>query len=323
MGNNRHIPGTAKPTGDASVDERLRMSWSSMMALATAPYDGGPSKASLREARGGNYTFANPGAADEYYGCNNYSDALALARNGWGEGRDVLKMRLIKARAAIATPNRRRASNSVVGGTVRVASALSGDPKSFRRRHPVPDPKRVVNIVVNRWASCAYTTSELANLGAGILALTDALTLANISVGLHCSVSCCSQGHTNNRGDGPVCSASTRYSAIVEIKRPDQTMDLGRLAFALAHPGFLRRIGWRMLEVSKGRLDLHCYGSPCEATTEELPSGTDSLYIPSPNGVADLLGGSWTNREIFATPESAATALKRWAFDRLGMKTND
>jgi hypothetical protein len=97
-----------------------------------------------------------------------------------------------------------------------------------------PVPKPIVRIVVNVTATCNVPTAQIVNRGAAILSLIDRVQATGQRVELVAEFHC--------------TSGSDTFAFSVTVKRPEEPVDLDRIAYAIAHPSMLRRSLFRVME---------------------------------------------------------------------------
>ena len=95
--------------------------------------------------------------------------------------------------------------------------------------------KPIVRIAVNIVCSGWVEPQDIINRGAAIVALIDKVQSEGQRVEL---VAFC---HIEGRGND-------RFIISVTVKRPEEPVDMDRIAFALAHPSMLRRCAFRVVE---------------------------------------------------------------------------
>lgn len=95
--------------------------------------------------------------------------------------------------------------------------------------------KPIVRIAVNVVCSAFVEPQDIINRGAAVVALIDKIQSEGQRVEL--IAFCHIEGYRNDR-----------YLMSVTVKRPEEPIDMDRVAFALAHPSMLRRCFFRAIE---------------------------------------------------------------------------
>jgi len=195
-------------------------------------------------------------------------EAVAIGVTGgrWIEGARELQSVDIQAQTAkIAAAISPELVHDVTGGMIDIPEYLAGQsPECFLR----VDEDEMTAKPVLRIATCVMpcyriTATAFMNHGRAILALCDALEMLGYAVELI--------GSDNHVSENNV------YTHEITVKSAGQQWDAASAAFALAHPAFGRRIGFRALEFSEGSaLTLAGYGRG----SKDNPSDDYDVYFP-------------------------------------------
>jgi len=193
-----------------------------------------------------------------------WDGANELANRGWSDG--LAKM--ARARDLVDMPDQSdrsiqaQAFYSDEGDEVDIDRYLDGEPECMIQFTPeiTPSYGRVAKIIVNLAASCSVSAATQYHRGAAACILIDALESAGVRCEVWCLPFCGRNGHD-------------RFVSKILVKRPDQHVEPDRMAYMLAHPAVMRRLGFRLLEQqekpwarwSKGG----CYGSPIDLPKSE------------------------------------------------------
>jgi hypothetical protein len=232
----------------------------------------------------------------EWFGTANWTEALDLVRKGWPEGRE--KMARAMSVAAQATNHATAPSMAldVAGAYPMIPAAVAGDPMNMVSFAPVEDRRRpIVRLFVSCVYSAGYSANAVMNYGAALMAYVDALE------------------ETGHRTEITMTYLSDyrgqRIMPSVLAKRAEDALDVDRMAFVIAHPSFLRRLMFGLLETVPEWEASHAggYGLPTTPKRDELPE--DVIYLP---GVNALQGAA------LVSPAAAVKALAPIA-DRLLM----
>jgi hypothetical protein len=205
-----------------------------------------------------------------------FEETITLARSGWKDGTKRIKQELDILYAHV--PSRRVKKElryAPVGpGTMNMAKYISGHPKPYQvwKNTEIESNKgkatgRIIPITFNIVASGGISADEMFQKGSMVCALVDLIERSGRRVEL-------------------ILRAATGNENILRvqttIKQAGDPLDIDRLAFALAHPGSLRRIIFSHLEQfsKEDRKKTGCddgehgYGKPHEWES------TDGIYIP-------------------------------------------
>lgn len=187
-----------------------------------------------------------------------FDGALDLAIHGWKQGEDTVK----RISGALIT----RVSNKIVqhdiqynveGAQVDIGRFCEGEPECWQDWHESEvrgDAKQLVRIVFNCSVSSGVDATVILARGATIAALTELLEIAGHRV----EVILCWGGNCYGEGGYGFVGGE------VMVKPSDQPLDLGRMAFALAHPACFRRLIFSCMEANP-RLSPG-YGTPTQYT---------------------------------------------------------
>ena len=209
-----------------------------------------------------------------------YQGSIDAAKSGWKEGAQKIQASLDILNSHIKT---KRFKTQVMPaytqpGVLNIGRYVSGHPKPYMQKKQIEDETgdnksgKIVNIAFNITASAGISSSEMFNKGATIAALVELLERAGKRVELKARLVAI---------DGGKPPKSTfRYQ--VPIKEAGEPIDVDRLAFSLAHPGNMRRLGFSIMEQASEKIQRalrvgewgFSYGSPGEWQEPE-----DGIYI--------------------------------------------
>lgn len=212
----------------------------------------------------------------EFTGTSGIGEALTLARAGWPAGR----AKMVQGVAAVAAaPSFSRAAArmlDVAGAYPIAALAAAGVPACMVTPVPVEESSRpIIRLGVSGSYSSFYTADEVMHFGAALLGLIDAIEAADMRVELNILFP-----STSSRDMGTM-------SLGVRLKEAQDSLDLDRCAFFLAHPSTLRRLVFGVIEYrSSSRRWSPGYGSP------RLPDARDGDGLVFLAGVQQLKAGS-------------------------------
>lgn len=239
--------------------ERKRITfqtWGEYLTQCELPPADGAAQSSIRE----NSSWAGGGT---------YESTMNLARFGWHEGeRDILAIARTLESAVLPGIVREDWNYEVEGVTFDVARYLEGEPEHWVKieESEQDNPQKHVKIVYNTAASCGVSAETITARGAAVAALVECLEFSGKRVELWSAQGIDENYRQPDRGG---------FEVLVKVKAYDQPLDLARVAFALSHPGMLRRLGFRMIEQERPDLTHMSYGYPGEVATSE----DDNLYI--------------------------------------------
>ena len=201
------------------------------------------------------YGSASVGNRPLWFGSNCFGDAVQVAENGWAEGLAKIKqlatsLKPIEGEKA----DRHVAKFCEAGDEVDIDRYVSGEPECMMDYEltQVPAAGRVVKIVLQISASEGVDAGQYFMRGAAAVMLADLVEQSGLRSEIIVAAGNC-------------CGKNTAEFTIV-VKRPDQPLELDRLAFVLAHPSMFRRFIFRIIEqFPRKTFDAHfssSYGRP-------------------------------------------------------------
>ena len=209
--------------------------------------------------------------SEKFAGTKDFAEAAELFRNGWDAG--LTKIKAGKGGDFSSPAPRALVRNYYVGACPNVPRALQGFPDSMRQIYRTPQKQKVVTIFVDMCVSGTLDKDRYQKVGGyiyqAIKAIEEQGTRVEIITGFADSI-------------GTMRSAAEELIICPEItlKKASETLDAGRLSFALVHVGMFRRLCFKYIETC-----------PCE-----LLNGSRARdYSPSGYGIVAM-----ANEEIAA-----------------------
>jgi len=201
----------------------------------------------------------------EYHHTHTYEEALSLLRSGWSPAAEKLAQAVSPKKMDSVTTTRSTPTYDVIGAVPSVPRYLQGLPTAMINRRTVPVKQKTIVLTKSISYSSCWKTHEMLNEGIKVLQLIKRIEAQWIRVKLNVIISTTQGGEVLN------CK--------VTIKKPEERIQISKLAFPIAHPAMLRRLYLRWMEVNpKMTSDFSgSYGHPC-ATNEYLAPG--EYYLP-------------------------------------------
>ena len=213
-----------------------------------------------------------------FTGTRSMEEALKLVRYGWEEGLErINKFKTALENALTGLIPILETHFDVVGDWLDVGRFVTGEPEVFgelvdsglRREATTP---RIINVVANIAASASIDTETIMTRGAAMCALVDLLEKRNYRVQIDLVHAV--EGHRTDK--------RWLWESRTRVKEAGEMLQLDKLAFLMAHPSSLRRLGFAMQEHSNdewrtvmGVSDKgYGYGMPCETFNQ------GDLYMP-------------------------------------------
>lgn len=226
--------------------------------------------------------------ADNSWAGGTFADAVNMARVGWPEGRNKLASLRdsLTARRTYATLPAEVVD--VAGAFPIPALAAAGDPACMVDLQPVEDRRRpIVRLMIQAAYSSIYKAAEVVNFGAALCTLIDGIEAANFRVEVVSSW--LSRPGTGRRG--------VEYAQHVTLKRAEDAAEVDRLAYALTHPSYLRRLCFAVVErqpqLYDGYVNGGSYGAPFPPEAKGWIDD-DQILISGLNAASP---GSWSSPE--------------------------
>lgn len=201
---------------------------------------------------------------ERFAGTKNFAEAAELFRNGWDAGLEKIKAG--KGGDFASPAPRALVRNYYVGACPNVPRALQGLPDAMRQVYRTPQKQKVMTVFVDMCVSGMMDKDRYQKVGGyiyqAIKAIEEQGTRVEIITGFADSIS-------QNR------SAAEELIICPEItlKKASETLDAGRLSFALVHVGMFRRLCFKYIETC-----------PCEL----LNGSRAGDYSPSGYGVVAM-----------------------------------
>lgn len=191
------------------------------------------------------YTQSHKHEADDDWDFNQgWDGSLKLAHEGWPEGRHMVEeLSFIVVETVIKSTEdvfQEKMHGDVAGSLVDVPKYLAGLPESMISFDPVYSPNKIIRIGVSTAFTWDMDAATIARRGAAIAALVDVLEMQRVRVEVVAQARV-EAGYMTTKHN----VASEWF---VYVKRANSPLQMDQLAFTLAHPAMLRRIGFAVME---------------------------------------------------------------------------
>ncbi len=211
-----------------------------------------------------------------------WQQAVALARTGWKEGADRVRRLSDGYTAAITNlVDKTVYYYDVSGSYVDVARYVEGEPEhfwEFATERVQQAGTRIHRIIVQGGYSSVTEEDTIYRRGAAITALVDVLE----TVGIRTEIQLVATARGNQ--------AKGWFEYRVPVKEADEPLDIDRVAYFLAHPSSLRRLGFACDERFLPESEHGCYGIRANGTygwardTPDTVYRSSGLYVGENNG---------------------------------------
>lgn len=177
--------------------------------------------------------------AESFSGTKDFAEAAELFRNGWDAGLEKIKAG--NGGDFSSTAPRALVRNYYVGACPNVPRALQGFPDAMRQVYRTPQKQKVVTIFVDMCVSCMMDKDRYQKVGGyiyqAIKAIEEQGTRVEIITGFADSI-----GTTRSAAEELIICPE------ITLKKASETLDAGRLSFALVHVGMFRRLCFKYIE---------------------------------------------------------------------------
>lgn len=201
---------------------------------------------------------------ESFAGTKDFAEAAELFRNGWDAGLEKIKAE--KGVEFSSPAPRALVRNYYVGACPNVPRALQGLPDAMRQVYRTPQKQKVMTVFIDTCVSGMLDKDRYQKVGGYIYQAINAIeeqgTRVEIITGFADSI------RQNRRAAEEliICPEIT-------LKKASETLDAGRLSFALVHVGMFRRLCFKYIETC-----------PCE-----LLNGSRARdYSPSGYGIVAM-----------------------------------
>ena len=209
--------------------------------------------------------------SEKFAGTKDFAEAAELFRNGWDAG--LTKIKAGKGGDFSSPAPRALVRNYYVGACPNVPRALQGFPDSMRQIYRTPQKQKVVTIFVDMCVSGMLDKDRYQKVGGYIYQAIKAIEEQGTRVEIITSFADSISQNRSAAEELIICPEIT-------LKKASETLDAGRLSFALVHVGMFRRLCFKYIETC-----------PCE-----LLNGSRARdYSPSGYGIVAM-----ANEEIAA-----------------------
>lgn len=242
--------------------------------------------------------------SDRFNGGCSFRRALDLARHGWPEGAQRARAILDRISAPQITDTHSATYHDVSGSYVDVGEYVQGVPECMVNFREDARPALFAHIVVSASYNGAFQPESAMNRGIAIAAVIDALESRSI----RCDVDVIdpTQGR---RYDSKTGRYDVSYVHL-PVKRAADPLNLDTLVFAVAHPAYLRRLMFAVMETrgAEYRRDYNVGAGYGQAAP--LPAVEGAIMFETPHHYQ-----SWTEADA---AKKVAEVLAKFDADKRG-----
>lgn len=209
----------------------------------------------------------------EWFGTESFEKAVKLCQKGWSQDFDKLvRMKKNIDEKLLDPVIKPRQVVDFYGYSPSVPDYLQGSPFNMWNRINVYVP-RFINIYMNIAYSCETRSNAIFNRGIIVLSLVDALQSRGYSVRLKIFE----------------CATMHNEAAIsfFNLKGDGEKLNIKKAYFPICHPSFLRRLIFRLREVTPVEEEMWTYGYGCvpgvETFKKFIDAGPNDIIIVQPS----------------------------------------
>lgn len=224
----------------------------------------------------------------DWYASDNFDHASSLLVDGWdGPTREIMRITdsVRETIGEVVKPLIQFAMD-VYAPRVDIGMWATGDPNCFIQCYEEDGlrPERFVRLLIDSTFSAMVSPNDIITRGAAVIALCDALNLCGYSTEVFtvCAVS----------------SGKDKCFSIIPVQTAGQPWDVRSAIMPLAHPSFLRRMHFGIIEgggaqVIKKFGSGNGYGTPCGVSkgdrADELVGGADIILSGQKGSISDIV----------------------------------
>ena len=240
---------------------------------------------------------------DDWYGTSSLEEAMNFATYGYNKNFDVfigLKNEL--DRYIKVSNTRPRQYNHYVGFVPNVKAYLEGSPLSMINwDNPV---RKQIDVYYNVAVCCATTTEQIYNRGVIVLSLIELLEKKGFSVNLRLF----EMAHSGDQ----------TFYAEFKLKDTCERVNASKLYFPMCHNSWLRRICFRLKEVTPDISGSWTsgYGTPCDdyVVRRTLDLKENDIVIPQPDEIGI------TGKDIVADTNRVFDYIREYNHDKIELE---
>jgi hypothetical protein len=224
----------------------------------------------------------------EWYASDNFDHASSLLVDGWdGPTREIMTITdSVRETVGEVVKPLIQFAMDVYAPRVDIGMWATGDPNCFIQCYEEDGlrPERFVRLLIDSTFSAMVSPKDIITRGAAVIALCDALNLCGYSTEVFtvCAVS----------------SGKDKCFSIVPVQTAGQPWDVRSAIMPLAHPSFLRRMHFGIIEgggeqVTRKFGSGNAYGTPCGVSkgdrADELVGGADIILSGQKGSISDIV----------------------------------
>lgn len=210
-----------------------------------------------------NYDQQSKSLNGSWSGTRSWEEAVTLFTQGWSPAAERINRKLHLSAARPEPTQKPRPTYDVVGAAASVPRYLQGIPTNMVRMKNTAGPIRIVTITKDISYNAGFKNEKILEEGVKVMRIIKALEEQNIKCKLNVYMGSC----VNNE----------ILACKVCIKRPEERINILKIAFPMAHTSMLRRFIFRWIETNPNMTNSFVthYGMP-----NTLSPAKNEYYIP-------------------------------------------
>lgn len=177
--------------------------------------------------------------SERFSGTKDFAEAAELFRNGWDAGLEKIKAG--KGGDFASPAPRALVRNYYVGACPNVPRALQGLPDAMRQVYRPPQKQKVVTVFIDMCVSSMLDKDRYQKVGGYIYQAIKAIEEQGARVEII-------TGFADSIGTNRRAAEELIICPEITLKKASETLDAGRLSFALVHVGMFRRLCFKYIE---------------------------------------------------------------------------
>lgn len=173
-----------------------------------------------------------------FFGTETYDESISIMQSGYKEGLEMMNNSKGRKITAGSTASKNLPKAGIVGFAPHVPNAIAGIPFSMISTQRQTQKSKVINILYDCTESAFVKIDDFVKAGRNLLDLIVSLEGQGYRVSLDIMLCSCNRKHKQG------------FMMSVKVKDHRQPINPLKVAYALIHPSFFRRQGFRWLETS-------------------------------------------------------------------------
>lgn len=203
-----------------------------------------------------------------WYASRDYARATYMLNTGWDSAAQKMAKKVKMTNGASSQVRSSRPAYGVVGSQASVPRYLQGIPTNMVSRQMTYSKQKVVTINKGISYNSGWKSDDIIRESVKALQIIQSMENAGQRVRLNVMWSVSQNGYHT------VCK--------VCVKKPEERMNISKMAFPLAHPAMLRRFFFKWIETDTFTgYDMGWgYGYPSSQSVKEQAMGDNEYYVP-------------------------------------------